>query len=315
MSTFLLPLALTMGPPLLASVLVATGKARSRLDWLLSALLCAGVALYVYVAGAIWTWIGFGWRWLPLGVAAVAVLWSAWRARTRPTLPPQARRRFAHTTARGAGVVVIGVLLLNLHIARIAPEGAVDLAFPLEHGRYAVVQGGASRALNHHLMVPAQMHAIDIIALNSQGQRAWGVRPERLEAYDILDREVVAPCGGLVSGATDGAPDTPIGEMSRGGAAGNHVLLSCVVENREITVLLAHLRAGSMAVGVGDIVERGTPLGRVGNSGRSTEPHLHIHAVRGFGRSLDTVIADGEAVPLTFKGRNLVRNAIIKVPE
>ena len=267
------------------------------------------------MAGPIWTWIGFGWRWLPLGIAAAGVLWSARQARTRPILPPRASRRFAHTAVRGAVAVVIGILLLDLHIARNVPGGAVDLGFPLEPGRYAVAQGGASRVLNHHLVVPAQAHAVDLVGLNGKGQRARGIWPKRLEAYEIFDHEVVAPCDGMVSGASDGASDTSIGEKGRGGPAGNYVLLSCTVEDREITVLLAHLRAGSVAAEVGDAVERGAPLGRVGNSGRSTEPHLHIHAVRGLGRSLDTVIAGGEAVPLTFGGRSVVRNAIIEVPE
>ena len=315
MSTVLLPLSLTLGPPLLVAFLVGVGRVPSRLDWLLSALLCAGVALHAHVAGPIWAWIGFGWRWLPLGAAVAAMLWSARQASPRPILPPRTRRRFAHTTVRGAVVVVLGVSLLHLHLARTAPAGAVDLAFPLEQGRYVVLQGGASRVLNHHRAVPAQAHAVDLVALNRHGQRARGVRPERLEAYEIFDRAVLAPCDGTVMGASDGTPDTPIGEKHQGGPAGNHVLLSCAVEGREITVLLAHLRAGSVTVGVGGEVGRGAPLGRVGSSGRSTEPHLHVHAVRGRGRSLDTVIAGGEAIPLTFEGRGLARNVVIEVPE
>ena len=149
-SMFLLSFSLTLGPPLVVAVLLAVGRVRSQLDWLLSVLLCAGVALHAQVAGPIWTWIGFGWRWLPLGIAAAGVLWSARQARTRPILPPRASRRFVHTAVRGA--VAVG----DRHPApRSAhrPErsrGAVDLGFPLEPGRYAVAQGGASRVLNHH---------------------------------------------------------------------------------------------------------------------------------------------------------------------
>jgi murein DD-endopeptidase MepM/ murein hydrolase activator NlpD len=39
----------------------------------------------------------------------------------------------------------------------------------------------------------------------------------------------------------------------------------------------AHLQPGSIKVKVGDKVRRGQVLGLVGNSGNSTEPHLHFH--------------------------------------
>jgi murein DD-endopeptidase MepM/ murein hydrolase activator NlpD len=42
-----------------------------------------------------------------------------------------------------------------------------------------------------------------------------------------------------------------------------------------VCVLLAHLRRGSLRVGVGDRVRRGDRLAECGNSGNSTEPHLH----------------------------------------
>jgi hypothetical protein len=59
--------------------------------------------------------------------------------------------------------------------------------------------------------------------------------------------------------------------MDPGWFAGNHV----IVEGEGIHVLLAHLRDGSLRVREGDRVEAGTPVGRVGNSGASLEPHLH----------------------------------------
>jgi len=43
-------------------------------------------------------------------------------------------------------------------------------------------------------------------------------------------------------------------------------------------VVLAHLRRGSVRVHSGQRVRAGQLLGRVGNSGNSSEPHLHVHA-------------------------------------
>ena len=315
MSEFLFALGLVLGIPLLLSGMTAFARPRSRLDWLLSALLCAGVSCFMYSSGAVWSWIGFGWRIVPLAAAAGAVAWSARRLRARPVLP--SARSFlplAGIVFRGAMVALIAGMLIDLHMTRRAPAGAVDLWFPLKGGRFAILHGGGA-ALNYHHSVPAQAYATDIVALNHRGRRAWGVRPEALDAYEIFDQAVVAPCDGIVSGTSDGAPDAPIGRVDPLKPAGNHVLLFCAVGRAGITLLLAHFRSGSVAVARGDRVRRGTLLGRVGNSGNSTEPHLHIHAVRGSETDPGAVLATAHAVPLTFNGRFLTRNDVIHVSD
>lgn len=72
-------------------------------------------------------------------------------------------------------------------------------------------------------------------------------------------------------------------------------------------VVLAHMTEGSVAVGEGQEVEEGQFLGRVGNSGNTSEPHLHIHAVRTGSGS----ILEGEGVPVLFDGRFPVRNGLV----
>ena len=50
----------------------------------------------------------------------------------------------------------------------------VELAFPLEDGRYYVLQGGSSFLMNYHHPVTAQQYAVDILELNDLGVRAAG---------------------------------------------------------------------------------------------------------------------------------------------
>jgi murein DD-endopeptidase MepM/ murein hydrolase activator NlpD len=90
--------------------------------------------------------------------------------------------------------------------------------------------------------------------------------------------------------------------------AGNYVLIEC----GDIEVLLAHMQQGSVTVAVNDQVSTGEPLGKVGNSGNTTEPHLHIHAERD---GEPGVILDGQAVPITIAGRYLVRNSVFRGAE
>src|SRR5207245_828660 len=97
------------------------------------------------------------------------------------------------------------------------------------------------------------------------------------------------------------------GEMDRTNVAGNFVLIQA--DGTEAYVVVAHLMQGTVVVRRGDHVSVGQRLGMVGNSGNTSEPHVHIHAKRG-GKP-DSVV-DGEGVRMRFGGRWLVRNSLVR---
>ena len=88
--------------------------------------------------------------------------------------------------------------------------------------------------------------------------------------------------------------------------AGNHVILDC----GGVHVVLGHFQQGSVRVGVGDEVQRGTWLACVGNSGMSSEPHLHVHAQ--LPGTAGAPMA-GDPLPMRFEGRFLVRGDRVEV--
>lgn len=87
--------------------------------------------------------------------------------------------------------------------------------------------------------------------------------------------------------------------------AGNHIF----IDSGGIVVALCHLQQGSVQVARGQRVRVGDVLGRCGNSGNSTEPHLHIQAID----SLD--ISRANAVRLTFNGSLPTNGDVIHADE
>ena len=208
--------------------------------------------------------------------------------------------------------------VIALHSRAAPPVRAVNLAFPLDPGRYLVVNGGSDISTNAHLKtldasVPrfrdwrGQSYGVDIVKLDALGLRARGVQPPDPTAYRIYGRRVLAPCSGQVVLAVDGLPDMQVPEMDRDHMAGNHVLLRC----GEAEVLLGHLRPGSVQVRPGAHVAVGDWLGSVGNSGNTGEPHLHVHAQR---PGLAGAPWGGDPLPILFDGRFPVRGDRIESP-
>ena len=163
-------------------------------------------------------------------------------------------------------------------------------------GLVAIVAEGTGTVCNHHWPAVAQRGALDLVCSVRGGRWTAAVRPRRCEAFPAYGALVVAPCSGVVRTARDGCPDRP---QKHAPAPGNHVVIASEDGDE---VLLAHLKLSSVAVRKGESVAEGETVGRVGNSGDSSEPHLHIHATR-----------DGCPLRLRFTGvrGSLRRNAVI----
>ncbi len=188
----------------------------------------------------------------------------------------------------------------------------VDIAAPFAPGTYIVAHGGSTEVVNAHLHTldvsverfrpwRGQSRAVDLFRITPLGLRADGWRPVDPARHETFGASVVAPCAGIVALAQDGLPDMPVPVMDSENKLGNFVAIDC----GGFAVFLAHLREGSVLVTAGQQVALGEPLGEVGNSGNSSEPHLHIHAQRGIPEGAP---AGGEPLGLTIDGRFLVRN-------
>jgi len=199
-------------------------------------------------------------------------------------------------------------------MALLSPEPIV-LSYPFT-GRWLARNSPARRIPSHGTHLMGTTYAIDFIGVDERGRPApWSWRAalatERPEHFAGFGRPIVAPCTGTVVIAHDGEPDhearrsqpalasyalTQAERVRRGPAAiaGNHVVVA-MGDDGPPFVLLAHLRQGTVAVRVGDRVRRGDVVGACGNSGNSTQPHVHVQVTD----SIDWERARG--LPLRFR--------------
>lgn len=201
-------------------------------------------------------------------------------------------------------------------------DGALVLTYPFT-GRWLARNSPARRVPSHGTHLMGTTYAIDFIAVDERGRSApwtWraAVATEAPDGFVGFGVPILAPCTGRVVVAHDGEPDHEArrsqltlvpyalrqAERLRGGpaaVAGNRVVIALGPAGP--FVLLAHLRRGSVRVSVGDHVGEGAVLGACGNSGNSTQPHVHVQVTDGIewercrGLPLAFRGADGARVP------------------
>jgi hypothetical protein len=155
-----------------------------------------------------------------------------------------------------------------------------------------VAWGGDGIETNYHAAVPDQRWAYDLLV------EPYLVGSAKLEDYGCYGVPVVAPASGRVVNAHDGEPDEVPGISSNNVTAptGNHVAIQL---DTGTYLVIAHLRQGSVRVKTGDSVEEGQTIGQCGNSGNTSEPHIHIHHQRQDPAVFPTNFAEG--LPLYFR--------------
>jgi murein DD-endopeptidase MepM/ murein hydrolase activator NlpD len=154
-----------------------------------------------------------------------------------------------------------------------------------------VFWGGDTELSNYHVVAPDQRHAYDIVMWKGGASHEGDGREN--EQYYAFGQQLVAPAdGAVISAANDKRDNKPGVETDAENPLGNHVILD--VGNSEYLVM-AHMKKGSVVVKNGDRVTAGQPLGACGNSGNTTEPHLHIHL-----QDKPDWPSDAKGLPLAF---------------
>ena len=150
------------------------------------------------------------------------------------------------------------------------PESeCVILDLPVK-GTWLAGQAGATTITNGHA---TNRYAIDILKLGPDGMFYKGDLKSITDFYSF-NEPVYAPADGIVTQVVDSLPSDSLGIMDKNNSGGNNIIID--IGNRKY-VYFAHLRRGSIEVDKGQTVKTGMLLGRVGNSGYSTSPHLHMH--------------------------------------
>lgn len=194
-----------------------------------------------------------------------------------------------------AAMIALYVAAMALYVRVGTPRGPnVDIASPVA-GRWLTVNSPSTKVPNHGIHAWSQTHACDLVAEPDDSTRpapGWWPLARRPEDFPGFGAELRSPVDGVVVRSIDVMRDhwsrtSPAGmilllvEMLREflgpiGILGNYLVIRSDDGHH---VLLAHLQRRSLTVRKGDRVTRGEVVARCGNSGNSTEPHLHIQVM------------------------------------
>jgi murein DD-endopeptidase MepM/ murein hydrolase activator NlpD len=174
----------------------------------------------------------------------------------------------------------------------------------------------ARRVPSHGTDLWGERYAIDFVGVDHRrrttDRRDWRtfLAAEPAERFFAYGRPILAPAGGVVVDVHDGEIDHvgrrsqltlvpyALGQPARlrqgvGAIAGNYLIIA--LRDSGVFVALVHLRAGSIRVAIGEKVTTGQPVADCGNSGNSTQPHVHVQVMD----SPDLAVAQG--VPMAFR--------------
>ena len=221
-----------------------------------------------------------------------------------------ARSRRAAVT-RGAGLRPN--MAGGLPLRGSGPEDQISLPFT---GLWLAGNSPARRVPSHGTDLFGTRYAIDFMAVDDLHRTAtirdWRsfLATEPPERFVAFGQPILAPASGTVADVHDAEIDHEarrgqlalvpyaLGQAARvrkgaGAIAGNYVTIA--LPDGGSFVLLAHLQAGSIRVSVGQEVMEGQHVANCGNSGNSTQPHLHMQAMD----NADPSVARG--VPIAFR--------------
>jgi murein DD-endopeptidase MepM/ murein hydrolase activator NlpD len=153
---------------------------------------------------------------------------------------------------------------------------------------------------NGHYTNPNQRFAVDWLITDDAKKTHQGDGKKNGD-YFAYGKDALAVADGTVVTVVDGVPDNEPGQMDAYHVGGNEIVID--LGNGEFA-LYCHLIPTSMRVKVGQRVKSGDAIAKIGNSGNSSEPHLHfqlsdsprLHLAHSLPAHYPNVVLDGKPV-------------------
>jgi len=199
-------------------------------------------------------------------------------------LPTRLRHRLVYDFAQGDPLVsLIGsreVVGVEVEVSKSEP---VAIIAPLTGPGWVAFNGCCVPNIHRNVRVAAgtriatpETFAIDWIQI--EGDKFFEGDGKAVKQFPYFGSEVRSVADGEVVAVRDGMPESkpfmpPKTVHAPVDYAGNYVITRI---GPDVYALYAHLQAGKIAVKIGDKVKAGSRIGRLGNSGNSTAPHLHF---------------------------------------
>ncbi len=223
------------------------------------------LSIYV-IKGDLAPWVWSGWIFILAPVSCIAFLVEIILIVYRMLKRKDIRWNARYLLLTGIGAFPITILFGISPITypdNVKESAGVVMQVPVDH---AVLFGG--KDYKTHAIWPSERYAYDILV------EPYDVNSKDLSDYGIYLAEVTSPVTGTIIDLKEDEEDILPNTDQFTSSLGNYIVMK--IDSTGTYVVLAHLEKDSIEVEVGDHVEVGTYLAKVGNSGTTSEPHLHI---------------------------------------
>ena len=288
--------------PLILVFDFAFRKSKSKMGLCVRATLVIAILGFLYLWGQ-WPLVGsYYLRYFLVIMILYMIGLSVLRLRSVRSLWPKGVFKYILTGLTGLLALGCIYMFYGAYSGSDYHEEGVELSFPLKNGMFYIASGGSNKILNNHVRdyPNAQQFALDINKLGTnRGVSKKILSKERTEHYIFADT-VFCPCNGTILEIKDGVKDnTGVSmDVESEDGTGNFVNIDC----GGVLVFIPHLKLHEIFVLEDMKVKEDTPLGLIGLSGFTQEPHLHIQAAR---YNSDSVLV---GIPMKFRGDFLSRN-------
>jgi murein DD-endopeptidase MepM/ murein hydrolase activator NlpD len=161
--------------------------------------------------------------------------------------------------------------------------------------------------LDPHKRFVVEAFAFDFLQIGADGRSFLGDGSKNSDYYAYGKQVLASKDGNVIFVRNDVSENVPSQSINTDTPSGNLVVID---HGRDQYGYYGRLKPDSIQVEVGTRVRAGDPIGEVGNSGDSFEPHLHFHVMN----NPDSTLADG--IPVVFenwKGQSYGRVPVERV--